>query len=100
MGRGHTETTVPVRQSALSGIWNRGLMLAQMLLNGNILSRETAQIVREHVVPSSTQLVRYLRWTDHLRRSSGDLPLGMLQPKKQNAKSANRTDKAALDWVL
>lgn len=47
-----TETTVPVRQRALSGIWKRGLTVAQTLLNGSMLSRETAQMVLEHVVPT------------------------------------------------
>ena len=66
--RKHTETTVPVRQSALSGIWNRGLMVAQMLLNGNMLSRETAQIVREHVVPKQNT-VSYLPSVTKQQRS-------------------------------
>lgn len=61
-----------------------------------MLSRETAQIVLEHVVPE-VQKGQYLR-----SYSWGivDLPLPTVHPKKQNANSANRMDEAPFDPVL
>ena len=44
--------TVPLSKIALSGISKVSLTCIQMFEYGNVLSRETAHSVREHVVPS------------------------------------------------
>lgn len=90
-----TVITAPERQSAFKGILNVGLILAHTLLNGRALSRETAQIVRELVVPiSPSDKPQSFLFKD------GYSPFATVHPKKQNAKRANRTVDAPFDFVL
>lgn len=58
-------------------------------------SRETAQIVLEHVVPEKQEISDPESSVEAM-----NLPFPTVHPKKQNANRANRMEEAALEPVL
>ena len=85
--------TVALRSIALRGISNLSLTCIHKSDHGKEPSRDTAHSVRDEVVAG---LVSFMH---PMVAGLGRLPLATKLPKKQNAKSANKTDAAAFDPV-
>lgn len=90
-----TDMQAPERTMAFAGIRKTGWTRDQIREYGNVLSRDTAQSVREHVV-AILMLVSGQIKTGEITSS---LPLATRLAKKQKAKMAMSTDAAAYEPV-